>query len=29
MLPARRFEEAMRWLADWHGQLTGGAELPF
>ena len=29
MLPARRFEEAMRWLAEWHGQVTGQDELPF
>ena len=29
MLPARRFEEAMRWLADWHGEVTGQAGLPF
>ena len=30
MLPARRFEEGMRWLAEWHGEVTGepGA-LPF
>jgi len=29
MLPARRFEEAMRWLADWFGEVTGQAGLPF
>lgn len=29
MLPARRFEEAMRWLADWLGELTGERSLPF
>ncbi len=29
MLPARRFEEAMRWLADWHGEVTGQVGLPF
>lgn len=29
MLPARRFEEAMRWLAAWHGEVTGQEGLPF
>ncbi|MCW5853327.1 MAG: ORF6C domain-containing protein [Anaerolineae bacterium] len=29
MLPARRFEEAMRFLTDWHGEVTGQGELPF
>lgn len=29
MLPARRFEEAMRWLTEWHGEVTGGGALPF
>jgi hypothetical protein len=29
MLPARRFEGAMRWLTDWHEELTGQGELPF
>ncbi len=29
MLPARRFEEAMRWLADWFGEVTGQQGLPF
>ena len=29
MLPARRFEEAMRWLAEWHGEVTGEGGLPF
>jgi hypothetical protein len=28
MLPARRFEEAMRWLTEWHESATG-APLPF
>ena len=28
-LPARRFEEAMRWLADWFAEVTGQAGLPF
>ncbi|MBX7253097.1 MAG: ORF6C domain-containing protein [Candidatus Promineofilum sp.] len=29
LLPARRFEEAMRFLTDWHGEVTGQGELPF
>ena len=30
MLPARRFEEAMRWLAEWHSEVTGEAgKAPF
>ena len=29
MLPARRFEEAMRWLAGWLGEVTGQEGLPF
>jgi len=29
MLPARRFEEAMRWLTEWHEQVTGQGQLPF
>ena len=29
MLPARRFEEAMRWLAGWLGEATGQEGLPF
>lgn len=29
MLPARRFEEAMRWLTEWHEALTGQSGLPF
>ena len=28
MLPARRFEEAMRWLTEWHESATG-SPLPF
>lgn len=27
-LPARRFDEAMKWLGDWYSSLTN-AELPF
>lgn len=29
MLPARRFEEAMRWLTEWHETITGQSGLPF
>ncbi len=29
MLPARRFEETMRWLTEWHEELTGQGKLPF
>jgi hypothetical protein len=29
MLPARRFEEAMRWLADWLEEVSGERLLPF
>lgn len=29
MLPARRFEEAMRWLTEWHESVTGQGGLPF
>jgi hypothetical protein len=28
MLPARRFDEAMRWLTEWHESAAGGP-LPF
>ena len=29
MLPARRFDEAMRWLTEWHESATGSSPLPF
>lgn len=29
MLPARRFEEAMSWLTEWHESITGASGLPF
>lgn len=29
MLPARRFEEVMKWLTSWHEELTGQGRLPF
>jgi len=28
-LPARRFDEAVRFLADWFAEVTGQAGLPF
>jgi ferritin-like metal-binding protein YciE len=29
LLPARRFQEAMDWLTNWYGQLTGSKDIPF
>lgn len=29
LLPARRFEEAMRWLTEWHGNVSDQGALPF
>ena len=29
LLPARRFQEAMKWLTDWYVDLTGSKDIPF
>jgi len=29
LLPARRFDDAMAWLTEWHETVTGQGELPF
>ncbi len=29
LIPARRFNQVMKWLTDWYQELTGQGELPF
>jgi hypothetical protein len=29
LLPAKKFDVAMGWLADWYSQVTGSDEVPF
>jgi hypothetical protein len=29
LLPSKKFDAAMRWLADWYSQVAGSDEVPF